>query len=211
SATASAVITPALFGGLWDAVAGRPSSPQPSVTDSATPRAVELARKSNRSGSISLEVPRGWATTSNSIHNPFGERTPGDAFAAGVDPAGAPSVAVSRIWVAASIDGLERMKAIDPDPEVAAREQLDQVDWQTEGCQLAGITPFPGDALRGSMRKWVGCNGLDDQTFWEAWILTADQRAAVLIQFDIRAFDLDEATALLVLESIVIDPSRLSG
>lgn len=209
SATAGALITPALFAGLWDSISGHVNTPPASIPPSPTP-VIELTRKSNRSGSISLEVPKGWAI-GNADHDSFGDVTPGDAASAGTYPEGPPSSSISRIWVGASRADLKRLTKTNPEPDVAARLELEKLDWRIDGCQLALVTTFPGEVLRGPMRKWVGCDGLDDEAKWEAWTLTADGLALVVVQFDLRTNDLDEKTALQILESITVDPSRLSG
>lgn len=205
TAVISSIINPDFLSKAWHALAGDDSGATTATTT------VALETKTNDRLSIVTKAPATWGQ-GNSPHNIFGPASPGDTLTTGADLGPNLSHAVSRLYVAASHDGVRRLglRTADADAKLAATLHRD--DWtKLSRCRLVGESPLPNEALAGVMREWAGCGGYGDATMWESWARTRDSSTLVYVQFNIRAADLDHDRAIEVLQSIVIDPARLSG
>lgn len=203
TAVISSIINPDFLGKAWNAMTGGDDPPPGPV----------LELKTLKPMSILVKVPTAWGLTL-SKYNIFEDRgdTPGDAIAAGVNPAQVGASAFSRLYIAASKDGARRLglpKSADPDAVLLAK--LRSQDWTIDQCRLVTESRLQHEALVGQMREWSGCNGFADGTMWIVWARTPDSGALVTIQFDARGNEISRDTALEVMRSVTIDPTKLTG
>jgi hypothetical protein len=88
---------------------------------------------------------------------------------------------------------------------------LREPDWTVDNCDLRDESTFPNNVLIGEMREWGNCNGLTDERFYEAWLITPDAGALVKVEFNTRASDIDRESTWALLRSLIVDPNKLSG
>lgn len=192
---------------------GSSSATPTETTAEESPPALEFKRVQDSTGTISLDVPSGWATADSEFGGIDGIASVGLGLRVGPDPTAVRFVSQEVIWVGASSQAFDDLNLDDYD-EFGVRAILAQRREAATYLAQAGCVPTPtgqpdlGDRWFGAARVWQDCSSVDGWRAVEIEAISAARDAYVFVQIGLAPGTPDEVSQRVV-DSLTILAANL--
>jgi hypothetical protein len=209
AALAAAVITPERIDAVFDFF-----SPPSAPSNSPSPPEVAYKRVVSPDGVFTLDLPETWLLAGARYDVTYGgEADSGTAVTAGVDPTDGRQPTEDGIYLAASASAIDRFQLGTADTSTVQAwvdAAADELDWSEDGC-VRGTSELSGpDGWVTGVTPWDDCYATEGLRIWEMYSVPPSRDFALCLQLQLSQTT-DEAVLAHIIDSLVVDESRLPG
>ncbi len=186
----------------------------PTSAPSSSPSAPEVVYKRvvSPDGVFTLDIPETWLISNARYDVAYGGvADTGAAVTAGVDPTDGRQPTEDGIYLAASASAVGRFQLETADiPTVQAwvDTAAAELDWSEDGCVLGASALSGPEGWITGVTPWDNCYSTQGLRIWEMYTVPPSREFALCLQLQLSQTT-DEAVLAHIIESLVVDESRL--